>query len=400
MSKLTDRAIKAIKADGRYGDGRGLWFVRRGGSTAWHFRWMREGKARECSLGAYPVVTLAEARTAALDARRLIAGGGDPIEARKASKATGGRTFESVALEYIEAHKAGWRNAKHGAQWLATLAAYAFPIIGAKPVQAVTTDDILAILKPLWQARPETATRLRGRVESVLDYAKSRGWRAGENPAAWRGHLDNLLPARSKVSAVVHHAAVAWRDLPGLYERIAAGGGISSRCLAFTILTAARSGEARGCRWDEIDLDARAWTIPGSRMKAGKPHRVPLSDAAVAILSAMQPLQRGADGLVFPGGVVGKPMSDVALNKALAAAGGEAVTVHGMRSTFRDWAAEATGTPREIAEAALAHTNRDKVEAAYLRGDHFDRRRVLMDAWAAHCERVPAANVVQIGARA
>ncbi len=400
MSKLTDRTIKAIKADGRYGDGRGLWFVRRGGSTTWALRWMRAGKAREMSLGPYPEIGLAEARQAALEARRLILTGGDPIEARKASKGTDGRTFEATALEYIEAHRAGWRSAKHGAQWLATLAAYAFPIIGAKPVQAIATDDVLAILKPLWQAKPETASRLRGRIEAVLDYAKSRGWRAGENPAAWRGHLDNLLPARSKVAAVKHHAAVPGRDLPALYERIAAGGGISSRCLAFTVLTAARSSEARGARWSEIDLDARAWTIPGERMKAGKPHRVPLSDAAMAILHAMQPHQRGADGLIFPGSVIGKPMSDVALNKALAAADGDAFTVHGMRSTFRDWAAEATGTPREIAEAAIAHTNRDKVEAAYLRGDHFDRRRVLMDAWAAHCVRVPSANVLPIGARA
>jgi integrase len=397
MSKLTDRTIKAIKTDGRYGDGRGLWFIRRGGSTTWALRWMRAGKAREMSLGPYPEIGLADARQAALDARRLILAGGDPIEARRASRGADGRTFEATALEYIEAHKAGWRNVKHGAQWLATLKAYAFPTIGPKPVQAIMTDDVLAILKPLWQAKPETASRLRGRVEAVLDYAKSRGWRSGENPAAWRGHLDNLLPARSKVAAVVHHAAVPWRDLPGLYERITTGEGISARCLAFAILTASRSGEARGARWSEIDLAARVWTIPGSRMKAGKPHRVPLSDAAMAILYAMQAHKRGDDSLVFPGGVVGKPMSDVALNKALAAAGGDAFTVHGFRSTFRDWTAEATSTPREIAEAALSHTNKDKVEAAYLRGDHFDRRRVLMDAWAVHCERVPSANVVPIG---
>ncbi len=397
MTKLTDRAIKAIKSDGRYGDGHGLWFVRRGGSTTWALRWMRSGKAREMGLGPYPEVGLSEARQAALDARRLILAGGDPIATRKASKRTDGQTFEATALEYIEAHKAGWRNAKHGAQWLATLRTYAFPMIGPKPVQAIGTDDVLAILKPIWTTKPETATRLRGRIESVLDYAKSRGWRTGENPAAWRGHLDNLLPARSKVAAVVHHPAVPWRDLPAIYERIAAGGGISSQCLAFTILTAARSGEARGAEWDEIDLDARIWTIPGSRMKAGKSHRVPLSDAAMAILHALQAHKRAADGFLFPGGVVGRPMSDVALNKALAAAGGDAFTVHGMRSTFRDWAAEATSTPREIAEAALSHSNKDKVEAAYLRGDYFERRRALMAAWAAHCVQVSSANVVPIG---
>jgi integrase len=208
------------------------------------------------------------------------------------------------------------------------------------------------------------------------------------------------LPARSKIAAVVHHAAVPWRELPALYERIATSSSISSQCLAFAILTASRSGEARGARWNEIDLAACVWAVPPVRMKAGRPHRVPLSDPAMAILRAMQPHQRAADSLVFPGGVVGKPLSDVALNKALAAAGGAAFTVHGLRSTFRDWAAEATGTPREVAEAALAHTNRDKVEAAYLRGDHFDRRRVLMAAWAAHCLREPGANVVLLGARA
>ena len=302
MSKLTDRTIKAIKSDGRYGDGAGLWFIRRGGSTTWSLRWMRGVKTHEMSFGPYPEIGLSDARRAAMDAKRVIVAGGDPIEARKASKVADGPPFEATALEYIEAHKAGWRNAKHGAQWLATLTAYAFPVIGKKPVQAIGTDDVLAILNPLWKAKPETATRLRGRIEAVLDYAKSRGWRRGENPAAWRGHLDNLLPARSKVAAVVHHAAAPWRDLPSIYERIAAGGGISSRCLAFTILTAARSGEARGARWDEIDLDAATWTIPGSRMKAGKPHRVPLSDAALTILRAMQPHQRAADGLVFPGG--------------------------------------------------------------------------------------------------
>ncbi len=357
---------------------------------------MRDGKPREMGLGPYPEIGLADAREAALEARRVILAGGDPIEARKAARAATGRAFEAVTLEYIESHKAGWRNPKHAAQWQATMIAYAFPAIGAKPVAAVSTDDVLTILKPIWQVKPETASRVRGRIEAVLDFAKSRGWRSGENPAAWRGHLDNLLPARSKVAAVVHHAAVPWRDLAALFERIDVAGSTSSRCLLFAILTAARSGEVRGARWDEIDLAARTWTIPGSRMKAGKPHRVPVSDAAMAILRAMQPHQRGADGLVFPGGRTGQPMSDVALAKALAAASGDAFTVHGFRSTFRDWAAEATNTPREIAEAALAHVNRDRVEAAYLRGDHFERRRALMDAWAAFCSRGDGASVVLI----
>ena len=391
MSKLTDRTIRAIKADGRYGDGRGLWFVRRGGSTTWAMRWMRGGKAREMSLGPYPEIGLADARQAALEARRLILAGGDPIEARKARKGADGRTFETVALEYIEAHRAGWRNEKHGAQWLATLAAYAFPAIGAKPAQAIGTDHVLAILKPLWTAKPETASRLRGRIEAVLDYAKSRGWRAGENPAAWRGHLDNLLPARAKVAAVAHHPAVPWREIGTVMARLAESKGTAARCLQFAVLTAARSGEARGARWAEIDLDGGLWVVPGERMKAGKDHRVPLSEPALAVLREMEPLKRARDGLVFPGGRPGSPLSDVALAKALRVAGGGDATVHGMRSAFRDWAAEATSFPREIAEAALAHSNRDKVERAYLRGDALDKRRLLMTQWAEHCTRSPDA---------
>ncbi len=395
MGKLTDRTIKAITRNGRHGDGAGLALFVRGGSRLWVFRWMAAGKTHEMGLGTYPETTLAEARDAALAARRVVKSGGDPLADRKASKAVTGKTFESVSIEYIESHRAGWKNAKHAGQWMATLTAYAFPVIGAKPVQAIVTDDVLAILKTIWTAKPETATRLRGRIEAVLDYAKSRGWRSGENPAQWKGHLDNLLPARSKVAAVIHHAAVPWRELPAIFERIESNSAVSSQCLAFCILTASRSGEARGARWDEIDPESCTWTIAGARMKAAKPHRVPLSDAAMSVITAMKPLKNAPDGLVFPGGVVGKAMSDVALNKALATAGGDAFTVHGFRSTFRDWAAEATGSPREIAEAALAHTNKDKVEAAYLRSDHFDRRRDLMAAWANHCCR-QSANIVQL----
>lgn len=411
MGKLTDRGIKAITADGRHGDGAGLALFVRGGSRLWVYRWMTAGKPHEMALGTYPEVTLAEARDAALAARRVVKSGGNPLADRQAAKAVTGRTFEAVAAEYIESHRAGWKNAKHGAQWASTLETYAFPTIGQMPVQAIGTDDVLAILKTIWITKPETATRLRGRIESVLDYAKSRGWRTGENPAAWRGHLDNLLPARSKVAAVVHHAAVPWRELPALFDRIQTSSAISSQCLAFTILTAARSGEARGARWNEIgvvkitterggvatEVSINVWTIPASRMKAGREHRIPLSDAAMAVLEAMKPHKRADDSLVFPGGVIGKPMSDVALNKALAVAGGDA-TVHGFRSSFRDWAAEATGTPREIAEAALAHANRDKVESAYMRGDHIEKRREMMEVWAAHCGSVHKGNVVSIRA--
>ncbi|MDE8344178.1 MAG: site-specific integrase, partial [Acidocella sp.] len=298
------------------------------------------------------------------------------------------------------AHAAGWRNAKHGAQWAATLEAYAFPVIGAHSVAAISTSDVLDILRPIWTEKPETASRLRGRIEAVLDYAKAQGWRSGENPAAWKGNLDNLLPARSKVARVTHHPAIPYADLPPVMARLLDAEPVSARCLAFAILTAARSGEARGARWDEIDVDAATWTVPGERMKAGRPHRVPLSEAALDILRAIQPLQRGLDGLVFPGGKAGRPLSDVALSKALVAAAGEGFTVHGCRSSFRDWCAEQTSYASEIAEAALAHTNRDKVEAAYQRSDLIERRARLMQDWSDYLTRPAGGAVVPIRGRA
>jgi integrase len=225
---------------------------------------------------------------------------------------------------------------------------------------------------------------VRGRIENTLDYAKTRGWRAGENPARWKGHLDHLLPARAKIARVVHHAALPWAELPAVMGELADAGGTSALCLRFTVLTAARSGESRGARWNEIDMAAKVWTVPPDRMKAAQEHRVPLSDAALAILAAVAPLKSAADSLVFQGGRKGKPLSDVAVSKALASVA-DGVTVHGMRSTFRDWAAESTNYPREVAEAALAHTNRDKVEAAYRRSDLFEQRTRLMREWAAFC---------------
>jgi integrase len=241
--------------------------------------------------------------------------------------------------------------------------------------------------------KPETASRVRGRIESVLDYAKSKRWRTGENPARWKGHLDKMLPARAKVARVEHHAAVPWADLPAVMAKLAASSGTAAACLRFATLTAARSGEARGALWEELDMRAGTWTIPRERMKAGAMHRVPLSPAALAILRAAYPpgvTEKPATGLVFPGGRALRPLSDVAAAKALRVAGGGDATPHGMRSAFRDWAAEVTAFPREICEAALAHTNRDRVEAAYLRGDHFEKRRALMAAWAEHC--VPPAG--------
>lgn len=390
-AKKTAKHFEAITKPGFHGDGGGLYLSIVGGSRTWLFRYRRAGKGHWMGLGPDSLVSLAKARDAAIDARRLLRDGIDPIEhrrdAKEAAKAEAApeKSFEIVAGEYITAHKAGWKNKKHGAQWEATLKAYAYPHFGQRPVDTVTVDDVLAALTPIWTEKPETASRLRGRVESVLDYAKTRGWRQGENPARWKGHLDHLLPARATITRVVHHPALAWADMPQVMTKLAKAGGTSALCLRFTILTAARSGEARGARWNEIDMAAKVWTIPGTRMKAKQEHRVPLSDAALAVLETMQPLKSAADGLVFPGGRLGKPLSDVAVSKALAGVA-DGVTVHGMRSTFRDWCAEcAHNYPRETAEAALAHSNKDKVEAAYRRSDLFELRAKLMAEWAAYC---------------
>jgi integrase len=379
-----------LKTAGFHGDGGGLYLRIAEGRRSWLFRYKIGKKTHWMGLGPDSDVGLKEAREAALAARNQLRAGVDPIEARKAAKAARtaetAQTFKAVAGEYIEAHRAGWRNPKHAAQWEATLKAYAYPVIGERPVAKVSTADIQAIIKPIWETKTETASRVRGRIENILDYAAAHHMRTGDNPARWAGHLEHSLPARAKVAKVEHHAAMAWRDMPAVVTKLAAGGGMGALCLRFTILTAARSGEARGARWNEIDLAAGVWTVPGDRMKAGVEHRVPLSAAALAVLEAVKPSRDADDGLVFQGGRKGKPLSDVALSKALAAVA-HGVTVHGCRSTFRDWAAESTNFPREIAEAALAHTNKDKVEAAYLRGDHFEKRARMMDAWAVHCTR-------------
>jgi len=310
-------------------------------------------------------------------------------------------TFKQCAESYIKTHRAGWRNRKHAAQWEATLATYAEPIIGALPVQAVDTALVMKVLEqevrdaldkptaPLWTARPETASRLRGRMESILDWAKVRGHREGENPARWRGHLDKLLPARAKVRKVEHHAALPYDKLPDFTTVLRAQEGIAARALEFAILTAARTGEVIGARWGEIDIGEKLWTAPAMRMKAGKEHRLPLSARAVAILKEMKPLcqdgQNEADAFVFPGGKHGKPLSNMAFLMLLRRMKHDDLTAHGFRSTFRDWAAERTNFPSEVAEMALAHAVGDKVEAAYRRGDMFKRRRRMMTAWATFC---------------
>jgi len=384
-AKKSAKHFENLTKPGHHGDGGGVYLRIAEGRRSWMFRYKVHGKTRWMGLGPDGDFSLADARAAARECRRQLKAGIDPIEARAAAKAEAqariGQTFAAVAGKYIAAHKAGWRNEKHGDQWLSTLKTYAFPVIGDRPVAKITVADVHKVLEPIWLTKAETASRVRGRIEAVLGYAKAMKWCSGDNPAAWDDNLDNLLPSRAKVAKVKHHAAVKWQDLPAVMSKLATGRGMAALALRFAILTAARSGEARGARWSEIDLAAKVWVVPGGRMKAGGEHRVPLSPAALAMLEAVKPLQAKADGLVFPGGKRGSPLSDVAISKALAAVA-DGVTVHGFRSTFRQWGAEATSYPGEVLEACLAHVNRNKVESAYQRSDFFEKRRRLMDLWA------------------
>jgi integrase len=392
MGKLTDRTVKTAKA-GYHGDGNGLYLqVTSTGARTWLFRYKVAGKNRWMGLGPVRLVGLADARDAALEAKKQLRTGIDPLTHKRATRSgrqSNSHLFQAVAAEYIEAHKAGWKNAKHGDQWAATLKAYAYPVIGSLDVGAIELDHILRILKPIWIEKSETASRVRGRIESVLDYAVVHDWRSGENPARWRGYLSEVLPAKAKVTKVQHHAALPWKEAPTLWAELRGHDSISARCLQFVILTATRSGEARGARWNEINLVEKLWTIPEERMKGGKPHRVPLSATAMAVVETMKPLKRKLDDMVFPGGSKGKPLSDVAVSKALHTIR-KGLTVHGFRSTFRDWCAEGTACPRDVAEAALAHTNKNKVEAAYFRTDQLEQRKELMTAWARYLEPVTA----------
>lgn len=377
---LTARKVETAKP-GRYTDGRGLTLlVKSSGARSWVLRYQIVGRRRDMGLGAWPEVTLAMARERALAARREMAEGRDPLAERARIKRL---RFRDAAATLIEDKRQGWRNEKHAAQWTSTLEAYAFPILGDLDVRAITAQEVLEALRPIWTEKPETASRVRQRIEAVLDYASAIGARDGDNPARWKGHLDHILPRSTKVRAVVHHPAMERAALPAFMAELATRDGVGARALAFTILTAARSGEVRGARWSEIDLDAALWIIPADRMKASKEHRVPLGAAAIRQL----PEPRGADDLVFPGGASrDRPLSDMSLSAVLKRMKVEGVTVHGFRSTFRDWAGETTAFPREVIEAALAHRLKDKAEAAYARGDMLAKRAALMDAWASYSE--------------
>jgi integrase len=390
LHRLTAVSVSSRKDPGYFADGGGLYFrVAPGGARGWIFRFTRSGRTRDAGLGSFPAVGLSNARQQAEDCRRLLAAGIDPIEARRAerqmarAKADGARSFKSCAEEFIASHEAAWRNDKHRAQWRSTLATYAYPVIGALPVQEIDTELVLKILHPVWTVKPETASRLRQRIERVLSWAKVRGYRDGENPATWRGHLDHLLPAKARVRRVKHHAALGYWDIPEFMMRVRADTSISARALEFLILTATRTGETLGARWDEIDLERGFWTIPGNRMKAGREHRVPLSARAVGIAKEMAEIKQ--NDWMFPGMKPGRSLSSMALLMLLRRMGCCSITAHGFRSSFRDWVAERTSFQREVAEMALAHSLPDAVEAAYRRGDLFSKRRRLMDSWAVYC---------------
>jgi integrase len=410
-NKLSPAAVRNATDPGLYGDGAGLWLnVGPTGGKSWLLRYMLNGKAREMGLGPLHTISLSEARERARAARHLLLDGVDPLAAKAAEKALRAAeaakaiTFRTAAKGYIEDNKAGWRNAKHAWQWGATLEAHVYPVIGDLAVGSVDTGHVTTILKPIWTTKAETAARVRGRIETVLDYSKAHGWRSGENPARWKGHLENVLPARGKVSKVEHHAALAWKQIGEFMAELDRQDGLAALALRFTILTAARTGEVIDATWSEIDTNSAVWTVPAGRMKAEKEHRVPLTDAALAVLREAAKARRNQsdDAPVFPGGKGGisaKGLSNVAMLMLLRRMGRDDVTVHGFRSSFRDWAAESTGYQREVVEAALAHTIDSKVEAAYRRGDLMEKRRRLMDEWATFCEGPPreaAATVVPI----
>jgi integrase len=386
---LTSAQVREARGrPGRYLDQHGLYLVvQTPEKRYWQFRYMLAGRERLMSFGPEGPITLDGARQRHLEARALIARGVDPLEERKKAQAPT-RTFEAVALEYVAAHEAGWRNPIHRQQWRNTLTSYAYPAIGAKPVSEITTADVLGVLKPHWNSKPESMSRLRGRIEAILSYAKTLGLRSGENPAAWRDNLIHALPSKGKVKPTVHHAALPWRDCPALLAKLMApDASMGARALAFAILTAARSGEVRGMTWSETDVETATWTVPALRMKAGREHRVPLSEPALGLLEGAKGLRQSP--LVFPGRDGRSPLSDMTLTAVLRRMGRGDLTAHGFRSSFRDWAAD-TGRSADAAEAALAHAPASKVVVAYARSDLLDLRRGLMAEWAAFLTRPPA----------
>ncbi len=386
--------LKSLRG-GWHADGGNLYLHVRGASRAWVFRYVGpDGNRKNMGLGPLHSVGLAEARRTAAQLREQLKhplSPVDPLAAKRTQKQEATRQnrramdFKACASAYIEAHRSEWKNAKHVQQWENTLSIYAYPVLGGLSVASIDEALVLKVLLPIWQEKTETATRLRGRIESVLDWATFNKFRQGENPARWKGHLEHSLARPSKVTKVVHHAALPFQKIGAFLADLRQRQGVGPSAVEFLILTATRSGEVRGATWSEIDLDQKIWTIPAARMKMEREHRVALSDAAIAVLKSMTRV----DGweYIFPGARQTRPMSDMTLMAVLRRMGRDDITVHGFRSTFRDWAAEATNFPHELAEMALAHAVSNKVEAAYRRGDMLEKRFTMMNAWAMHCEK-------------
>lgn len=390
VNKLSTLAVRSLDRPGYHGDGGGLYLqVTKTGAKSWIFRFAVAGKEHEMGLGPLHTVDLAAARQRAKQCRLLLVDGRNPLTERRASQTETSvakakrTTFDECAAAYIDAHRGSWKSAKHVSQWENTVATYASPLIGALPVSEVDTDLVVKVLAPIWRKKTETAVRLRGRIECILDWATVSKFRHGENPARWRGHLDNLLANPNKIAPVKNHPALPWQEIQPFMQLLRAREGVAARAIEFAILTACRSGEVRGATWSEVDLEAKLWTIPAERMKAGKEHRVPLASGALALLTS---LQRSGE-VVFPGRDKETSLSDMSLTAVLRRMGRGEITVHGFRSTFRDWCSEAPDNSfsREICEHALAHSLPDKVEAAYRRGDLLEKRILLMQVWSNYC---------------
>lgn len=379
IHRLTPLKVKNAKGPVKLCDGGGLWlFINSNQSKSWVFRYNLNGREREMGLGAIHTIPLKDAREDAAKYRALKLKGVDPIEHRKGERSQK-VTFKECAEAYIESHRPGWKSKKHAEQWQATIEEYAYPVLEKMLIGNIDTSAVIQVLKPIWQTKTETATRVRQRMEVILDSASASGQRTGENPARWKGHLDKLFPKRSKVQKVRHHPALPYTEIPVFIKKLNEHTGIGANALKFTVLNAARTGEVINATWDEIDLEAGIWTIPGDRMKSGREHRVPLSSAALELLSGLARVNT----YVFPGWVKDKPISNMTMLKLLKKdLGYSDKTVHGFRSSFRDWAAETTNFPSEVVEMALAHVIENQTEAAYRRGDLFTKRQKLMESWA------------------
>jgi integrase len=403
IERLTAKDIRT-RGPGKHPDGRGLYlYVSETGGRSWVLRYMIAGRSHEMGLGSAYDFSLPEARQRASDARKLAAGGADPLSAKRVElkakiaaieadriQAARAMTFRDCAAAYIRENEADWRNQKHRQQWSNTLITYAYPVLGDLPVGAIDRGLVLKVLRPIWRAKHETASRVRGRIETILDWARVHGHREDgvPNPAMWSGNLEHALAA--KKPRIEHHAALPYKDMNSFLIELRQRNGIGAIALEFAILTAARTGEVIGAQWQEIDFKGRLWAIPAGRMKAGKEHRVPLSDRAIEILKDMARAGEAPDRYVFPGMKSGRGLSNMALLETLRRMGRGELTAHGFRSSFRDWARECTNFPRDIAELALAHGSADRVEAAYARGTALSKRRQLMTAWARHCGTAPA----------